>query len=78
MLLSVLELSLAGLQVVLDCANGAAASVAPQLFEQLGARVIVHAAEPNGTNINDQCGALFPETGPGPRATDWCRCGLLL
>ncbi len=54
-------LSLAGLRVVLDCANGAAASVAPQLFEQLGARVIVHAAEPNGTNINDQCGALFPE-----------------
>jgi phosphoglucosamine mutase len=53
--------SLAGLRVVLDCANGAAAPVAPQLFDQLGAQVIVHAAEPDGTNINHQCGALFPE-----------------
>jgi phosphoglucosamine mutase len=53
--------SLAGLRVVLDCANGAAAAVAPQLFEQLGARVILHAAEPDGININDHCGALFPE-----------------
>jgi phosphoglucosamine mutase len=54
-------ISLAGLRVVVDCANGAAAPVAPVLFEQLGAQVIVHAAEPNGTNINHQCGALFPE-----------------
>ena len=53
--------SLAGLRVVLDCANGAVAAVAPRLFEQLGAQVIVHAAEPDGTNINHQCGALFPE-----------------
>jgi phosphoglucosamine mutase len=54
-------LSLSALRVVLDCANGAAAPVAPLLFEQLGAQVIVHAAEPDGTNINHQCGALFPE-----------------
>jgi len=53
--------SLAGLRVVLDCANGAVTSVAPRLFEQLGVEVIVHAAEPDGTNINHQCGALFPE-----------------
>jgi phosphoglucosamine mutase len=53
--------SLAGVRVVLDCANGAVAPVAPRLFEQLGAQVIVHAAEPDGTNINHQCGALFPE-----------------
>jgi phosphoglucosamine mutase len=53
--------SLAGLRVVLDCANGAVAPVAPRLFEQLGAQVIVHAADPDGTNINHQCGALFPE-----------------
>jgi phosphomannomutase len=33
----------------------------PRLFEQLGAQVIVHAADPDGTNINHQCGALFPE-----------------
>jgi phosphoglucosamine mutase len=54
-------LSLAGLRVVLDCAHGAAATVAPRLFERLGAQVIRHAVEPDGTNINDQCGALFPE-----------------
>jgi len=54
-------ISLVGLRVVLDCANGAVTSVAPRLFEQLGAQVVVHAAEPDGTNINDQCGALFPE-----------------
>ncbi|HSF28930.1 MAG TPA: phosphoglucosamine mutase [Candidatus Tectomicrobia bacterium] len=53
--------SLTGLRVVVDCANGAVAPVAPLLFEQLGAQVIVHAAEPDGTNINQQCGALFPE-----------------
>jgi phosphoglucosamine mutase len=55
------QVSLAGLRVVLDCANGAAAPVAPRLFEQLGAQVIVHAAEPDGMNINHHCGALFPE-----------------
>jgi phosphoglucosamine mutase len=54
------QVSLAGLRVVLDCANGAAAPVASRPFEQLGAQVIVHAAEPDGTNINHQCGALFP------------------
>jgi phosphoglucosamine mutase len=53
-------MSLAGLRVVLDCANGAAAPVAPALFEQLGAQVTLHATDPDGTNINDQCGALFP------------------
>jgi phosphoglucosamine mutase len=53
--------SLAGLRIVLDCANGAAATVAPRLFEQLGAEVVVHAADPDGTNINERCGALFPE-----------------
>ena len=40
---------------------GPCTAVAPRLFEQLGAQVIVHAAEPDGTNINHQCGALFPE-----------------
>jgi phosphoglucosamine mutase len=53
-------ISLAGLRVVLDCANGAAAPVAPALFEQLGAQVIPYATDPDGTNINHQCGALFP------------------
>src|SRR5919108_480199 len=54
-------LSLAGLRIVIDCANGAASPVALRLFEQLGARVIAHATEPDGVNINHHCGALFPE-----------------
>jgi phosphoglucosamine mutase len=50
-----------GLRIGLDCANGAAASVAPQLFKQLGAQVSVWHAAPDGLNINDQCGSLHPE-----------------
>lgn len=47
--------------IVLDCANGATSSVAPVLFEKLGATVHTINASPNGTNINDQCGALHTE-----------------
>jgi phosphoglucosamine mutase len=49
------------LRIGLDCANGAASTVAPTLFEQLGAEVHVWHASPDGININDQCGALHPE-----------------
>lgn len=49
--------SLKGLRIVLDCANGAAYSIAPLIFRELGAEVIVTATAPNGLNINDQCGA---------------------
>jgi phosphoglucosamine mutase len=55
-----LNLSLDGMRVVLDCANGAAYKVAPAIFEELGAEVIVIGNEPNGRNINDKFGALFP------------------
>jgi phosphoglucosamine mutase len=55
------EYSLRGLEFVLDCANGAAYESAPQLFERLGAAVEVHAAAPDGMNINDGCGATHPE-----------------
>lgn len=48
---------LEGLKVVLDCANGAASDVGPSAFEQLGATVIPINAEPDGLNINDNCGA---------------------
>ena len=54
-------LSLRGLRVVLDCANGATYQVAPQVFTELGAEVLVMAAEPNGFNINDQCGSTHTE-----------------
>ena len=55
------QLTLAGLRIVLDCANGAAYKVAPAVFEELGAELVVLGNQPNGFNINDKCGALFPE-----------------
>ncbi len=47
--------------VVLDCANGATYGVAPAVFEELGARVTALSKDPDGTNINRRCGALYPE-----------------
>ena len=55
------EYTLRGLEFVMDCANGAAHKAAPQLFERLGATVEVHAASPDGLNINAGCGATEPE-----------------
>ncbi len=55
------ELSLAGLRVVVDCANGAGYIVGPTILEELGADVIVINDEPNGFNINETCGAMHPE-----------------
>jgi phosphoglucosamine mutase len=54
------HLTLEGLKVVVDCANGAAYKVAPAVFSELGADVITLGARPDGTNINDDCGALHP------------------
>ncbi|CAN5390402.1 MAG: phosphoglucosamine mutase [Acidimicrobiia bacterium] len=54
--------ALDGMEIVLDCANGAASVAAPELFGRLGARVQVHAAHPDGLNINDGVGATHPET----------------
>jgi len=53
---------LAGLKIVLDCANGAASELAPQLFRSLGASVTSMNASPDGKNINALCGSLHPET----------------
>jgi len=55
-----LEMTLDGLRIVLDTANGAAYKVAPAVFEELGAEVIQLGNTPNGTNINDKVGALYP------------------
>lgn len=49
------------LRIGLDCANGAASTIAPDLFAQLGAEVRVWHAAPDGRNINAQCGSLYPE-----------------
>src|SRR5499433_1094226 len=51
-------LSLAGLKIVIDCANGAAYKVAPTVLWELGAEVVPIAVEPDGTNINRDCGAV--------------------
>ena len=51
--------SLKGLKIVLDCANGAAYSIAPLIFRELGAEVITTANSPDGHNINDNCGATY-------------------
>ncbi|MDA8391474.1 MAG: phosphoglucosamine mutase [Actinomycetota bacterium] len=53
--------SLAGLSIVLDCANGAAARVAAEVFRRTGATVTVVADEPDGLNINTRCGSTNPE-----------------
>ncbi len=52
---------LAGLKIVLDCAHGATSNIAPEVFKYLKAQVIVIGAQPDGKNINDQCGALSPQ-----------------
>jgi phosphoglucosamine mutase len=54
--------SLAGMRIVLDCANGAATDLAPRLFRSLGAEVIAIHDRPDGRNINAACGALHPES----------------
>jgi phosphoglucosamine mutase len=58
---SVPGLSLTGLSLVVDCANGAASVVGPALLRSLGAKVAALSASPDGKNINEKCGALHPE-----------------
>ena len=55
-------LNLGSLKLVLDCANGAASAIAPELFAQLGGAVKLTHNQPDGRNINDNCGALYPAT----------------
>lgn len=55
------HLDLEGLKVVVDCANGASYHVAPIVLEELGADVVSLGVRPNGFNINDNCGALYPQ-----------------
>lgn len=58
---SIKNMSLEGLKIVLDCANGAAYKVAPLIFRELGAKVIVLNNKPDGLNINQKCGSLHPD-----------------
>lgn len=55
------ELTLDGLRIVIDCANGANYKIAPLALEELGAEVFRIGTEPNGLNINNGCGSMHPE-----------------
>lgn len=55
------NLDLKGLKIVLDCANGATYHVAPHVFEELGAQVVKLSCNPDGININENCGSTHPE-----------------
>jgi phosphoglucosamine mutase len=55
------DLRLDGKTIVIDCANGAASAIAPELLFQFGGNLILTHTTPDGRNINEQCGALHPE-----------------
>lgn len=50
-----------GLRIVVDCAHGATYHIAPHVFSEIGAEVVAIGSEPNGLNINDECGATKPQ-----------------
>lgn len=54
------RLDLQGMKIVVDCANGAMSDIAPQVLSELGAQLVVLKNEPNGSNINEKCGATYP------------------
>ncbi|MGC8604180.1 MAG: phosphoglucosamine mutase, partial [Desulfomonilaceae bacterium] len=56
------SVDLDGLKIVIDCANGAGFKAAPKVFQELGAEVISLSKDPNGKNINLDCGSLHPES----------------
>jgi phosphoglucosamine mutase len=72
------ELTLEGIRMVVDCANGAAYKVAPSVFEELGASVIPLGVQPNGRNINDGCGALHPRCVQGAVLENGAHLGIAL
>lgn len=56
------DYDLKGIKIVVDCANGATSYIAPHVFTELGADVIVINHQPDGFNINDKCGSTFPQS----------------
>ena len=71
-------LRLAGLKIVVDCANGAAYKVAPAVLWELGAEVVPIARDPNGFNINEKCGATHPDTMQAAVAAHGAHLGIAL
>lgn len=72
------DFSLNGLKIVIDCANGAAYHIAPNVFRELGAEVIEIGVEPNGLNINLNCGATQPATLQSVVSTEKANLGIAL
>ena len=72
------NLTLEGMRIVVDCANGAGYKVAPAVFKELGAEVITTAISPNGLNINLDCGALHPERMSRLVVASGADCGIAL
>lgn len=73
---SCIDTDLTGTYLALDCANGSASGTAQKLFEKLGARVDMLSAEPDGTNINDNCGSTHMENLMAYVAEHGCDAGL--
>ena len=71
-------MTLDGLRVAIDCANGAAYKVAPSALEELGAEVIAVGTTPNGANINDGVGSLYPDNLGAVVRENNCHVGLCL
>ncbi|MGD0961153.1 MAG: phosphoglucosamine mutase [Methylomonas sp.] len=55
------QLEFKGMRIVIDCANGATYHIAPHVFREVGAEVVAIGVEPDGVNINDECGATKPD-----------------
>lgn len=72
------DLDLSGMRIAIDCAHGAAYKVAPMALEELGAEIFQLGVSPNGRNINDRCGALYPEHVASLVRDKGCALGLAL
>jgi phosphoglucosamine mutase len=72
------HLTLDGLRVAVDCANGSAYRVAPEVLSELGASVVTLAVDPDGENINRDCGALHPEGLARTVVESRCHLGIAL
>lgn len=72
------HLTLDGLKIVVDCAHGATYMIAPVVFKELGAEVVLMGAEPNGRNINKGVGAVHPEAMAAQVKAVGAHCGIAL
>ena len=70
------EQPLKGMRLVMDCANGASFQIAPRLFRELGAELILLHAEPDGVNINNNCGSTHPQSMAGAVLLNQANAGL--